>query len=295
MPVKRNYAFERLDIPSGEQYVLKINYPFKVKAGSGYHSCCIIVKNMQRCVYAIPKDSVFDSINIAGRNSPKSQMSESTLGGTLQDMASELKNEIAQQLLNINVSTYSMMPVKRNYAFERSDIPSGEQYVLKINYPFKDPPLPADLRGKKFLALLGTHTSSLELFIIKRKIKGPSWLSISKFMICPAGQRVSWCKFEIIVDCPKDIRISTSKTLLDPPVVVTAINLETVIKEKNNGNEIVTASIVCCHKAKVWKCFDKQADKSKEFFPPVYLLARFKLVIFVLPWQGFVPQSGQDW
>ncbi|KAG6486781.1 hypothetical protein ZIOFF_055361 [Zingiber officinale] len=229
MPVKRNYAFERLDIPSGEQYVLKINYPFKgayttayivwlcilispmvypsfsahsemeVKAGSGYHSCCIIVKNMQRCVYAIPKDSVFDSINIAGRNSPKSQMSESTLGGTLQDMASELKNEIAQQLLNINVSTYSMMPVKRNYAFERSDIPSGEQYVLKINYPFK----------------------------------------------------VSWCKFEIIVDCPKDIRISTSKTLLDPPVVVTAINLETVIKEKNNGNEIVTASIVCCHKAKI--------------------------------------------
>ncbi|KAG6482893.1 hypothetical protein ZIOFF_059532 [Zingiber officinale] len=70
-------------------------------------------------------------------------------------------------------------------------------------------------------------------------------------MICPAGQRVSWCKFEIIVDCPKDIRISTSKTLLDPPVVVTAINLKTVIKEKNNGNEIVAASIVCCHKAKI--------------------------------------------
>ncbi|XP_042421168.1 DNA polymerase alpha catalytic subunit-like [Zingiber officinale] len=223
----------------------------KVKAGSGYHSCCIIVKNMQRCVYAIPKDSVFDSINIAGRNSPKSQMSEATLGETLQDMASEMKNEVAQHLLDINVSTFSMMPVKRNYAFERLDIPSGEQYVLKINYPFKDPPLPADLRGKKFLALLGTHTSSLELFIIKRKIKGPSWLSISKFMICPAGQRVSWCKLEIIVDCPKDIRISTSKTLLDPPVVVTAINLKTVINEKNNENEIVTASVVCCHKAKI--------------------------------------------
>ncbi|XP_042427207.1 DNA polymerase alpha catalytic subunit-like [Zingiber officinale] len=223
----------------------------KVKAGSGYHSCCIIVKNMQRCVYAIPKDSVFDSINIDGRNSPKSQMSEATLGETLQDMASEMKNEVAQHLLDINVSTFSMMPVKRNYAFERSDIPSGEQYVLKINYPFKDPPLPADLRGKKFLALLGTHTSSLELFIIKRKIKGPSWLSISKFMICPAGQRVSWCKLEIIVDCPKDIRISTSKTLLDPPVVVTAINLKTVINEKNNENEIVTASVVCCHKAKI--------------------------------------------
>lgn len=59
-------------------------YELKVKAGSGYQSCCIIVKNMQRCVYAIPKDSVFDSINLAGRNSPKSQKSEATLRETLQ-------------------------------------------------------------------------------------------------------------------------------------------------------------------------------------------------------------------
>lgn len=29
-----------------------------------------------------------------------------------QDMASEMKNEIAQQLLDLNVSTFSMMPVK---------------------------------------------------------------------------------------------------------------------------------------------------------------------------------------
>lgn len=29
--LQRNYAFERCDIPSGEQYVLKISYPFKVQ------------------------------------------------------------------------------------------------------------------------------------------------------------------------------------------------------------------------------------------------------------------------
>jgi hypothetical protein len=27
--------------------------------------------------------------------------------------------------------------LQRKYAFERSDIPLGENYVLKINYPFK--------------------------------------------------------------------------------------------------------------------------------------------------------------
>ncbi|KAL2899127.1 DNA polymerase alpha catalytic subunit [Bienertia sinuspersici] len=31
----------------------------KVKAGNAYHSCCIAVKNMQRCLYAIPTSSVF--------------------------------------------------------------------------------------------------------------------------------------------------------------------------------------------------------------------------------------------
>lgn len=31
----------------------------KIKSGSAYHSCCVVVKNMQRCVYAIPKGSLF--------------------------------------------------------------------------------------------------------------------------------------------------------------------------------------------------------------------------------------------
>lgn len=126
------------------------------------------------------------------------------------------------------------------------------------------------------------------MFLIKRKIKGPSWLSISKFVTCPATQRVqssahlivlvilhtvnllyylstqsyyiplvgleqvSWCKSEIVVDCPKDISISTSKSLLEiPTVVVAAINLKTTINPKHNINEIVSASVICCHKAKV--------------------------------------------
>ncbi|WOL03535.1 DNA polymerase alpha catalytic subunit [Canna indica] len=224
----------------------------KVKAGGGYHSCCVVVKNMQRCVYAIPKDSVFGGKAISARDASGPQNSEATFRATLQEMASEMKSEISKHLLDLNVSTFSMAPVKRNYAFERSDIPSGEQYVLKINYPFKDPQLRTDLKGEHFLALLGTHNSSLELFLIKRKIKGPSWLSISKFTNCSTPQRVSWCKFEIVVDCPKDICVSASKTLLEiPPVVVTAINLKTVINEKTNANEIVTASVICCHKAKI--------------------------------------------
>ncbi|XAR73998.1 DNA-directed DNA polymerase [Bertholletia excelsa] len=223
----------------------------KVKAGAAYHSCCVVVKNMQRCVYAIPNGPLFQSdiIMKLEKVAEESRISRADFHNKLQDMASALKAEIAKQLLDRHVSNFSMAPVKRSYAFERTDIPLGENYVLKINYPFKDPALPPDLKGKLFSALLGTHNSALELFLVKRKIKGPSWLSLSRFSNSPA-QRVSWCKFEVVVECPKDIRLSKNVAEI-PPVVVTAINLKTLISEKQSTNEIVSASMICCHNAKI--------------------------------------------
>lgn len=37
----------------------------KVKSGAAYHSCCVVVKNIQRCIYAIPEASVFPSNKLA--------------------------------------------------------------------------------------------------------------------------------------------------------------------------------------------------------------------------------------
>ncbi|KAL3525683.1 hypothetical protein ACH5RR_014055 [Cinchona calisaya] len=227
----------------------------KVKSGNTYHSCCVVVKNMQRCVYAIPNASVFhsDTLIKLETDAEESRISSTEFRTQLHEMASGLKIELSNQLMEHNVSSFSMTPVKRNYAFERSDIPRGENYVLKISYPFKDPPLPSDIRGENFRALLGTHSSALEKFLVKRKIKGPSWLSISRFSSCLVPQRVSWCKFEVVVDSPKDIQVSTSSknTAEIPPVVVTALSLKTIINEKQNVNEIVSASVICCHKAKI--------------------------------------------
>lgn len=226
----------------------------KVKAGNAYHSCCVVVKNMQRCVYAIPNDVFHNEVVLKlEKDAADSKISAAAFHTKLHEVASGLKTEIGKRLVDLNVSTFSMAPVKRNYAFERTDIPAGENYVLKINYPFKDPPLPSDLKGDNFCAVVGTHSSALELLLVKRKIKGPSWLSISKFSSCPSHQRVSWCKFEIIVDCPKDIQMSTStrNTAEIPPVIVSAINLKTIINEKHNVNEIVSASIISCGKAKI--------------------------------------------
>lgn len=66
------------------------------------------------------------------------------------------------------------------------------------------------------------------------------------------SSQVSWCKFEVTVDSPKDISVlMTSTTLEVPPVVVAAVNLKTIINEKHNVHEIVSASVICCHHVKV--------------------------------------------
>ncbi|XP_020888004.1 DNA polymerase alpha catalytic subunit isoform X2 [Arabidopsis lyrata subsp. lyrata] len=226
----------------------------KVKMRDTYKSCCAVVKNIQRCVYAIPNDSIFPSHELMTleQEVKESRLSPESFRGKLHEMASKLKKEISQQLLKLNVSNYSMALVKRNYAFDRPDVPAGEQYVLKINYPFKDPPLPEDLKGESFCAVLGSHTSALELFILKRKIMGPSWLKISIFSATSPSQRVSWCKFEVTVESPKVITVSIpQEKTVHPPAVVTAINLKTIVNVKQNISEIVSASLLCFHNAKI--------------------------------------------
>ncbi|KAI7738244.1 hypothetical protein M8C21_009775, partial [Ambrosia artemisiifolia] len=96
----------------------------KVKAGNAYHSCCVVVKNMQRCIYAIPSGPVFDEAVILKLQ--ESKVSPTDFLTKLHEMASGLKADLTKQLLERNVSNFSMKPVKRNYAFERSDIERKE-------------------------------------------------------------------------------------------------------------------------------------------------------------------------
>jgi DNA polymerase alpha subunit A len=53
-----------------------------------------------------------------------------------------------------------------------------------------DPTLPNNLSGATFSHVFGTNTSALELFLIKRKIKGPCWLEIRNAIV----QRKNVCK-----------------------------------------------------------------------------------------------------
>lgn len=69
-----------------------------------------------------------------------------------------------------------MVPVKRSYCFEQPGVPHGEQYCLKVRYPASDPVLPYGLQGRSYCFIFGTNQSPLEALLIKRGVKGPSWI-----------------------------------------------------------------------------------------------------------------------
>jgi DNA polymerase alpha subunit A len=75
------------------------------------------------------------------------------------------------------ITRWKCKGVSRKYCFEMP-LPHGEHRFLKIKYPSTMPPLPLGLTGNTFEAVFGAQQSMLELFILKRKIKGPCWLTV---------------------------------------------------------------------------------------------------------------------
>jgi DNA polymerase alpha subunit A len=67
---------------------------------------------------------------------------------------------------------------------------------FKSKYDATFPSLPSGLTGNTFECVFGLNQSMLELFILKRKIKGPCWLTIKNAQKV-GDVKKTWCKQEI--------------------------------------------------------------------------------------------------
>lgn len=133
----------------------------KVPQGNSYVSCCVMVNEMQRSLFVIPKPGTFS-------HSELDELEEKAEGGgeedrkklmtTLHTLAGPVKGEVADLLMDNGVNAFSMVPVRRSYAFENPHIPRGTGYCLKLKYPYKSPALPYGVSGDTFTTILGTHT-----------------------------------------------------------------------------------------------------------------------------------------
>ncbi|XP_076014458.1 DNA polymerase alpha catalytic subunit [Genypterus blacodes] len=199
-----------------------------IESGKCFVSCCVTVRNIERTMYFLPREY---------RVNPKTgAVLDTTVG--MMDVYQEF-SEISEKF---KIMKFKSKKVEKNYAFEIPDVPTVSEY-LEVRYSAEFPALPSDLRGATFSHIFGTNTSSLEHFLLGRKIKGPCWLDIKTPQL--VGQPVSWCKVEALA-LRSDL-ITLVKDLSPPPVTVMSISLKTVQNPKTHHNEIVSLAALIHH------------------------------------------------
>jgi DNA polymerase alpha subunit A len=197
-----------------------------IEKAKAFVSCCVTIKNIDRQVFLLCREKKFDM------RSNKSTDEECGIG----DVYEEFNSKVTQRF---KISEFKSKPATLSYAFEHQDVPSVGTY-LQILYSSKCPALPTDLKGETFSRVFGANQSSLERFLLDRRIKGPSWIDIK--MVSPSEPPSSWCKLEANCDNPGYISVVTSSPPPAPPVTILALNMKTVINPKTHQNEIALVS-----------------------------------------------------
>ncbi|KAM9204834.1 DNA polymerase alpha catalytic subunit [Mergus octosetaceus] len=193
-----------------------------IESANTYVSCCVTVKNIERTVYLLPRETEIDL----------SSGKETETPVTIMSVFKEFNDCISPKY---KIMKFKSKKVEKYYAFEIPDVPAKSEY-LEVKYSAEYPRLPQDLKGETFSHVFGTNTSSLELLLMSRKIKGPCWLEIKNPQ--PSNQSVSWCKIEAVALKPGLVNV-VKDTLPPPPLVVMSLSIKTTQNPQTHQNVIV--------------------------------------------------------
>ncbi|KAL0587906.1 DNA polymerase alpha catalytic subunit [Plecturocebus cupreus] len=200
-----------------------------IESAETHVSCCVMVKNIERTLYFLPREMKIDLNTEKETGTPVS----------MKDVYEEFDEKIATKY---KIMKFKSKPVEKNYAFEIPDVPEKSEY-LEVKYSAEMPQLPQDLKGETFSHVFGTNTSSLELFLMNRKIKGPCWLEVKSPQLL--NQPISWCKVEAMALKPDLVNVI--KDVSPPPLVVMAFSMKTMQNAKNHQNEIIAIAALVHH------------------------------------------------
>ncbi|XP_041670511.1 DNA polymerase alpha catalytic subunit [Cheilinus undulatus] len=219
--VFRFYWLDAFEDPYSQPGVVYLFGKVWIESAKSHVSCCVTVRNIERTMYFLPREYKV--------NTKTGEVSDTPVG--MMDVYQEF-NQLSEKF---KIMKFKSKKVEKNYAFEIPDVPSQCEY-LEVRYSAEFPSLPSDLKGETFSHIFGTNTSSLEHFLLSRKIKGPCWLDIKTPQLI--SQPVSWCKVEALA--LRGDLITVVKDLSPPPITVMSINLKTIQNPKTHHNEIVS-------------------------------------------------------
>jgi DNA polymerase alpha subunit A len=200
-------------------------------AKAGWKSCCLRVNNISRCIFVLPRAEKLgpDGAPISGAEP------------TLVEVVEELGRTMAQH----NIPQRRMKAVDRWYAFEAPGVPRERTKWIKVRYPASSPALNITdcSKYKTFSHVFGATRSFLELLLLKRRLKGPSWISIQGAVAVPPESQITWASIEWSVDTPKAVTVIPDSQHPPPPLTILRLNMLTFLNEKQKVNEI--AAVTC--------------------------------------------------
>ncbi|XP_071440385.1 DNA polymerase alpha catalytic subunit [Hetaerina americana] len=223
--VLRFFWWDALEGPPGTVYLFG-----KVKIGENFFSCCIVVKNLERQIYLLPREEVVNRKTGVSTGEKVSMM----------DVYSEFNDEVATQH---KIFEFKSRQVVRKYAFEHADVPLSSEY-LEVRYPASHSALPRDFSGRTFSRVFGTESSFLELLLLERKIKGPCWIEVHGAEA--AKSKLSWCAIEAVAFgagaiSPIPREGSEGSCGPAPPLTIVSLAVRTAPNHRTGLAEVVLA------------------------------------------------------
>ena len=206
----------------------------KTGLNNDFISCCAVIRNNLHNLFVLPRTT------------------ENGEECSLMDVHNEMKGVLQPSCIpKVQGATWGGKVVKRKYAFGDSTVPRDEREYLKVVYDAKYKKPDSEVcqnGGKTFSKIFGSGSSTLENFILKRKLMGPCWVRV--YDVVATRAPVSWCKVEFEVTTPKNIvrcdLITSEKSVRPPPPMVTvSLKIKTVVNPKTNKSEVVSASAIC--------------------------------------------------
>ncbi|KAL2768884.1 DNA polymerase alpha catalytic subunit isoform 3 [Daubentonia madagascariensis] len=175
-----------------------------IESAKTHVSCCVMVKNIERTLYFLPREMKID--------------------------------------LNTGKETGTSIAIKDVY--DEFDEKIAVKYkIMKFKSKAEMAQLPQDLKGETFSHVFGTNTSSLELLLMNRKIKGPCWLEVKNPQLL--NQPISWCKVEAMALKPDLVNVI--KDVSPPPLVVMSFSMKTMQNAKDHQNVIIAMAALVHH------------------------------------------------
>ena len=228
-------------------------------SGAKFVSCCAVVKGNLRNLFVLPR-----KIDDTDENSSGNEGTYVGWDKVHEDMKGVLQPKCIPKVAG---ASWGGKVVEREYAFDDPSVPREKTSYMKVvydaKYPSPDEQICRD--GTKHVAkIMNGNASTLETFLLKRKLMGPCWLRVND--PSATSTHVSWCAVELQVDSPKHVKRLDSVVApgtpprTAPPVVSVTFKVKTVVNPKTTEQEIVSVSAVC-HKEVMLDTATNQSQK----------------------------------